>query len=93
MHFREDGRDAFLKIFRDTHLQIRASNGCLNLELLQDASDASLFMTYSHWENAGSLENYRQSALFKKTWAATRVLFDQKPEAWSMEALDIGSRL
>ena len=30
------------------------------------------------------LENYRNSALFKNVWAKTKVLFNDKPQAWSV---------
>ena len=32
-----------------------------------------------------SLENYKNSALFKSIWPNIKVWFDAKPEAWSLE--------
>ena len=33
------------------------------------------------------LENYRKSALFDKVWTFTKKLFNDKPEAWSVNKL------
>ena len=51
------------------------------LELLQDANDLCCYSTYSHWADDQALEDYRNSELFKSTWAATKIHFDRKPEA------------
>jgi hypothetical protein len=81
MHFKADSCDKFLEVFLKSAIHIRAQKGCIYLELLQDANDPCCFSTYSHWENEQALENYRHSEPFKSTWAATKILFDQKPEA------------
>ena len=54
------------------------------LELYQDKTNPELFFTYSYWEREEDLENYRNSALFKNVWAKTKVLFNDKPQAWSV---------
>lgn len=41
--------------------------------------------TLSHWESEENLEQYRQSELFKSTWAKTKVLFREKAQAWTLE--------
>ncbi len=46
-----------------------------------------IFFTYSYWETEDDLENYRQSALFDEVWTFTKKLFNDKPEAWSVNKL------
>ncbi|ADF52164.1 conserved hypothetical protein [Zunongwangia profunda SM-A87] len=33
------------------------------------------------------MENYRNSAFFKVVWSNTKILFNAKPEAWSVDQL------
>jgi len=73
----------FLEIFDNSKLSIRNFEGCQHLELLQDANNPAIFMTYSHWKDASMLENYRKSELFRTTWAKTKILFADKPLAFS----------
>jgi quinol monooxygenase YgiN len=83
MHFHANNRDAFEKIFAESAPKIRAFNGCSHVHLLNDINDNCRYFTYSHWENETALEDYRNSELFKTTWAKTKPLFDAPPEAWS----------
>jgi heme-degrading monooxygenase HmoA len=53
------------------------------IELLQDANKPNIFFTLSYWNTAGSLNLYRHSDLFETTWAKTKILFADKPEAWT----------
>jgi autoinducer 2-degrading protein len=53
--------------------------------LLRDLNDERIMMTYSIWTGPERLEAYRQSELFQQTWAKTKVLFADKPQAWSLE--------
>lgn len=78
----------FLSIFKENKAAIRNSPGCSLLELYLDKEDRNVFFTYSYWENTQDLENYRNSALFKEVWAATKILFNKKPEAWSVDKLE-----
>jgi quinol monooxygenase YgiN len=73
----------FLQLFNHIKHQIRTFPGCQHLELLQDFAVPHIFYTYSYWVNEIALENYRQSDLFKKVWAETKVLFADKPQAFS----------
>ncbi len=57
------------------------------LELYQDKNDQTIFFTYSYWETEQDLENYRNSELFFEIWTDTKKLFNNKPEAWSVEKL------
>lgn len=83
MGFDPDKVDDFLRIFESSCQKIRSFPGCLRLELLRDAHESNVFMTYSWWEGEEALESYRDSELFKTTWAQTKVLFNAKPMAFS----------
>jgi len=83
MHFALKNRAAFEKIFSESAPKIRAFNGCSHVHLLNDINDNCRYFTYSHWENEAALEDYRNSELFKTTWAKTKILFDAPAEAWS----------
>jgi len=85
MSFADEQVDAFLKNFHENKEKIRAVNGCHLLELLRDKDNPNIFFTYSYWNEQVDLENYRQSDLFKSVWAKTKVLFNEKPQAWSVE--------
>ncbi len=86
MVFRTDATDAFLHIFDKSCDKIRATDGCHYLELVQGKDDPRIFFTISIWENEATLEAYRNSDLFRSTWVATKVLFDDAPQAWSTES-------
>lgn len=83
MSFEHQNVDAFLTIFEESKALIAAFPGCEGLQLLRDANHQNVFYTYSLWVSAAHLEDYRQSALFQTTWAATKALFNDKPMAFS----------
>jgi hypothetical protein len=85
MGFHPEKVEEFLTIFNSKKEHIRNSNGCQLLELYRDKSNPNIFFTYSYWEKEQDLENYRNSDLFKTVWAKTKTLFNQKPEAWSVD--------
>lgn len=85
MRFHQEHIASFLALFEEKKKAIRASKGCLRLELYQDKSNPELFFTYSHWNTTDDLEQYRQSELFTTVWAKTKILFNDKPEAWSVD--------
>lgn len=87
MNFKADKTDEFLSIFNTNKKKIRNSNGCSHLELYRDKTNPSIFFTYSYWDNLQDLENYRGSELFKAVWAKTKVLFNDRPEAWSVDRI------
>lgn len=87
MSFQEDEIKNFLSLFHSKKQYIRGFEGCNFLELYQDKTNASIFFTYSYWDSENDLENYRHSALFKEVWAATKIKFNAKPEAWSLDQL------
>lgn len=88
LSFHEKNIPTFLAIFEESKNSIRASEGCNLVELYRDASNTAIFFTYSYWNEAADLENYRNSEFFKSVWAKTKILFSEKPEAWSVNKLE-----
>ncbi len=83
MTFEEDKVKTFLEIFERSKHKIRAFEGCKHLTLLRDVNQNNIFTTLSHWESESALETYRNSEFFQKTWAHTKILFKEKPIAYS----------
>lgn len=88
MSFKKEERQNFLAVFDASKNKIRAFRGCQYLSLHQDHHDENVFYTLSHWNTQEDLDSYRASALFKDTWARTKVLFADKPQAFSLEKMD-----
>ena len=86
MTFKLDEIETFKALFNERKEQIRHFEGCQYLELLQGKNQSNIFFTYSFWNSESDLNNYRHSDLFKDTWAKTKILFDAKPEAWSVHS-------
>ena len=87
MSFHEENIPKFLENFNLIKEKIRNSPGNRYLELYQDKNNPCIFFTYSFWETEEDLENYRKSALFDDVWTFTKKLFNDKPEAWSVDKL------
>jgi autoinducer 2-degrading protein len=87
MSFTEENIPAFLENFELIKEKIRNAPGNRLLELYQDKNNKCIFFTYSYWETEEDLENYRKSELFNTVWAFTKKLFNDKPEAWSVDKL------
>lgn len=85
MSFHPEHIDQFLANFDQKKEFIRKSPGCRLLELYRGKQDENIFFTYSYWEKEEDLENYRNSELFKEVWAETKVLFNDRPLAWSVD--------
>jgi quinol monooxygenase YgiN len=85
MDFNPKNITAFLDIFDKNKSEIRAFKGCSFLELYRDKNVPNIFFTYSYWEDEAALENYRTSTLFIEVWSQTKVLFQNKPQAWSVD--------
>ena len=85
MSFQSEKIEEFLANFNTKKEFIRNSPGCQLLELYRDKNNSDIFFTYSYWETEQDLENYRNSDLFKGVWAQTKVLFNDKPLAWSVD--------
>ncbi|MDF2448468.1 MAG: antibiotic biosynthesis monooxygenase [Bacteroidota bacterium] len=84
MTFKSDSVERFKDIFNASKSLISAMEGCRHVELLQDINNPCIFFTLSIWDEPEYLENYRKSELFSGVWAKTKILFDDKPEAWSL---------
>ena len=87
MSFHEENIPAFLENFELIKDKIRNAPGNRLLELYQDKNNKCIFFTYSYWETEEDLENYRKSELFNGVWAFTKKLFNDKPEAWSVDKI------
>lgn len=88
MSFELEKVEKFKSIYELNWHKIKGFEGCLHVELLQERSSPSIFFTYSNWESENHLNNYRDSIVFKTVWASTKVLFNQKPEAWTLNVLE-----
>ncbi len=84
MHFKEGNAGHFLEIFEEMKQHIAKSEGCLDLNLYQDSANPGQFFTISSWETEAYLDRYRNSELFKLTWARVKPLFAERAEAWSL---------
>ena len=87
MSFHEENIPKFLENFDLMKEKIRNAPGNRLLELYQDKNNPELFFTYSYWETEIDLENYRNSELFYDVWQFTKKLFNDKPEAWSVDKM------
>lgn len=87
MTFRAEEIDPFLVIFEQAAPQIRTFPGCEGLQLLRSREPANVLFTYSTWADELALNSYRHSELFQTTWAKTKVLFADRPQAWSTDII------
>jgi len=85
MSFADANIDTFITLFNSKKEHIRNFPGCQLLELYRDKTHANIFFTYSYWDNEADLENYRNSELFTTLWSQTKVLFNDKPQAWNVD--------
>lgn len=85
MHFREGETENFLLIFDEMKAHIAQSEGCFELHLHRDSANPLLFFTISLWQNEDCLNRYRNSELFKLTWARVKPLFTEPAAAWTLE--------
>jgi heme-degrading monooxygenase HmoA len=85
MSFHKENIPKFLENFDSIKEKIRGAEGNRFLELYQDKNNPCIFFTYSYWDTEDDLENYRKSALFDEVWTFTKKLFNEKPEAWSVD--------
>lgn len=89
MTFKEECIETFESIFEQRKQSIRSYNGCLHLELWQDRLHPNIFFTHSQWASSEHLDAYRHSPFFEETWKLTKVLFSDKPEAWTVEVKSV----
>ena len=90
MTFRPEAVDTFLtEVFEVSKDRIRSFPGCRHMELLRHVQHPNVLFTLSIWDGEDALEAYRNSELFKNTWAKTKPLFAHKAEAWSAVLLEL----
>lgn len=82
--FHPENVDHFITIFDESKNLIAAFEGCIEVKLKKDHDSTHIFYTVSKWKSIDDLNNYRKSALFEKTWAKTKKLFSDKPQAFSL---------
>ena len=87
MSFDPSKIEEFLHNFHESKENIRSFEGCTLLELYRDKNYNNIFFTYSYWNSEKDLEKYRNSDFFKEVWAKTKVLFNEIPQAWSVDKL------
>lgn len=87
MSFAPENIETFKAVFETNRHHIKGFEGCSHVELLQDENTKHIFFTYSLWESEVHLNAYRHSALFERVWGETKVLFNAKPEAWTVKEL------
>ena len=85
MHFDPQKVETFQEIFSQNKHRIQGFSGCEKVELLRDIDQPNIFFTYSHWTGTDALANYRNSDVFRDIWAQTKALFNDAPQAWSVE--------
>lgn len=84
MTFKEEHVHDFEALFAQRKERIRHFPGCMYLELWKDINDTSIFYTYSIWQDASNLDEYRQSELFQDTWTTVKKWFRENPHAFSV---------
>ena len=87
MSIDKDKIEKFLSNFHQNKEKIRNFQGCQFLELYQDKNDNNIFFTYSYWNTEEDLENYRKSDFFQNVWSKTKILFNENPQAWSVNKI------
>ena len=83
MSFDPSKTQEFVALFDSVKDKIASFEGCEGLILLRDAEHENVYLTYSYWQSEAHLNKYRFSSLFKETWKGTKILFNDKPVAWS----------
>ena len=87
MSFQTGKVEEFKSVFEANWKLIAGFEGCKHVELLQDRTHPNIFFTFSVWESEDHLNAYRDSELFAKVWGKTKILFNDKPQAWSLNDL------
>ena len=76
--------EEFKQYFEKNKSQILSFNGCESVQLLQDVNDECTFFTHSLWKSENHLNSYRNSDFFNSVWSKVKLLFNNKPLAWSL---------
>ena len=73
----------FLELFDGRSSYIRSFDGCEGLDLVRDTRFSNIMTTISIWSSEDALAAYRESDVFSETWAITKEMFADRPEAAS----------
>ena len=84
MEFQEEKVLDFQKLFKNIKGKLSDFKGCQSIHLYRDQDQFNVFYTHSHWLSVDHLNKYRASIFFKTTWAEVKVLFADKPRAYSL---------
>ena len=87
MVFQPDKVNSFSAFSKEISPGISQSEGCRQVEVLQDIHHPATFFTYSTWDSEEHLQKYRQSDFFKNNWATVKPWFAEKAVAWSVKQL------
>lgn len=88
MSLKPESVETFRDIFLGSKKMISDFEGCLDLNLFNDANDDFTYFTISRWRTEDDLNSYRESYLFRSTWSKVKPLFSKKAEAWSLVQSD-----
>ena len=88
LYISPDETEKFKTLFTNYKSEIIGFKGCLSVDLLQEKNNSSVFFTYSKWDSLKSIEEYRNSILFKGIWSSVKPLFSQKAQAWSLDQIN-----
>ena len=83
MTFHPDRVPEFLQMFDERSHRIRSFEGCERLDLVRDIYFPNVMTTISVWASEEALSIYRKSNVFNETWAMTKKMFSDRPEAAS----------
>jgi len=93
MSFRENRVADFLDVYDEIATTIRSFSGCRHIELWKDADAPAAYTTYTLWTNNEALQTYRESSLFRETWAKIKPMFESPASAHSYHRVTSGDLL
>jgi quinol monooxygenase YgiN len=90
--FRTEESERFLELYDTWQHKVRASTGCVYLQLLRSTDAPDTFFTYSCWLSPANLDAYRKGEVFGSVWPILKAMFSAPAEAWSVETVsELGS--
>jgi quinol monooxygenase YgiN len=84
MQFTPDSKATFIDIFYKKQPFIEGFEGCHSVDLMEDEADDMVLYTFSKWDENESLQKYRNSEMFIKTWKQVKPLFASKAQTFSL---------
>ncbi len=87
MSFDPEKVNDFLSVYKTNWNLIRSFEGCDHVELLRVEDTPNVFFTYSLWKSETHLNKYRDSELFNSVWSRVKPLFNDKPQAWTVNEI------